>query len=419
MNIPRVQRQNGSDHLGRYYTKHSISQILVDQMFDLSPRRILDLGSGGGALALAAHKKWKNVELLTVDIDAHSNALIEASLESQSIKIKHQHLHADALSNTLPSLLKSRRKIDVGVCNPPFLIPQWQKGFSEILEDAGFSGCLPAIASIDAALLFLAQNLRLLNDGGTLGIILPDSLISAARYKRFRHELLTKYHIKRALRLPRGSFLKTDALAHILVIQKCMPLSSQIPLFRFEQAQQLSPPLSVTIEAAAERLEYEYHAANLHNTTDTNRSSPLGSLGVEITRGNLSSAQARLSNFPIFHTTDIASEKLGQWCNLQNFCTAKSNKVSPGKALITAAPGDILIARIGRNLEQKIIGVASGFPALTDCVLKLSVPPMFRQQVLTQLTSEMGQSWLKSRTYGVSARQITMADILKFPFRHN
>jgi hypothetical protein len=70
------------------------------------------------------------------------------------------------------------------------LVHEWRKEYSEIIEDAGFSGSLPAITSTDAAVLFLAQNLRLIADGGNVGIIVPDSLVCAEKYLRFRASLL-------------------------------------------------------------------------------------------------------------------------------------------------------------------------------------------------------------------------------------
>ena len=37
------------------------------------------------------------------------------------------------------------------------------------------------------------------------------------------------------------------------------------------------------------------------------------------------------------------------------------------------------------------------------------------ERVLAQLSSRRGQSWLRSRCYGVSAKQLSKADLLTFP----
>ena len=82
---------------------------------------------------------------------------------------------------------------------------------------------------------------------------------------------------------------------------------------------------------------------------------------------------------------------------------------------ICAEPGDILLARVGRNLEYKIIGVAEGYPVLTDCIYRIRVQEEHKKHVLQQLSSVEGKAWLSSRCYGVSAKQLSKADLLTFP----
>lgn len=175
-----------SDELGRYYTRADIGELLVDYMGSTAPYGVLDLGSGVGSLSEAAARRWSNSNILTVDVDQAVSAQIRAALNLRA-EGRHAHLRADALSSRLPLLIRAQLdKIDAAVCNPPFIKPVWRKTFDNILEDAGLSGCLPAIKDADAALLFLAQNLRTLDAGATLGIILPDTMISSQRYQRFR-----------------------------------------------------------------------------------------------------------------------------------------------------------------------------------------------------------------------------------------
>ena len=48
----------------------------------------------------------------------------------------------------------------------------------------------------------------------TLGIVLPDSLVSGTKYRKFRHELLRRYRVDAVVRLPSGSFMHTDAVSY-------------------------------------------------------------------------------------------------------------------------------------------------------------------------------------------------------------
>ncbi len=410
-----LNRHERSDTLGRYYTKTDISSLLIDQMTDLSPNRILDLGAGAGSLSLAALERWGNAELLTVDIDADVQVHL-SKLFNISGNYMHSHIMADALSSSLPELISAKSNfIDAAVCNPPFIIPKWRKGFAKIIEDAGFSGCLSVLSGVDAALLFLAQNLRLLSDYATLGIILPDSLVSAAKYRSFRKELLQRYLVHKVIRLPRCSFINTDAQAYIVVISKGGVSTQQVPLQKFTTDNYISHELLVDANDAIVRLDFDFHSQRLVKTKLKKARVPLGSIIEELKRGSLSSAEARFAKFPVLHTTDIIFPDIGKWSDLNRFGRVHRYLEYCKRQIVCAEPGDILVARVGRNLEQKVLGVSIGFPALTDCVYKIRVPKQFRAKVLMQLSSAEGQAWLASRAYGVSAKQLTKADLLAFP----
>ena len=80
-----------------------------------------------------------------------------------------------------------------------------------------------------------------------------------------------------------------------------------------------------------------------------------------------------------------------------------------------ARPGDLLVARVGRNLETKVLGVHSGGALLTDCIYRIRMPRNLARQALAQLSSESGRAWLASRSSGVGAKHLSMADLLTFP----
>jgi len=400
----------GPDILGRYYTRTDIGCLLIDQMTGFTPSRLLDLGAGEGSLSGAAVKRWLSVEVLTVDIDRQSSAHL-SNLFNRSCSVKHNHIRADALSHRLPELIFSRfGQIDAAVCNPPFIIPKWRKGFAKILEEAGFNGCMPVLSDVDAALLFLAQNLRLLSDWATLGIILPDSLISAVKYRRFRKELLQRYKVHKVIRLPRNSFSRTDALAYIVILSKAGSTTT-VPLQKLTKDRRLGPQLLVDVNEAIDRLDFDYHAQHLLTIESHGVHVPLSSIVKELKRGSLSTSESREFRGAAFHTSDMVLSRTGKWCDLSHFGKMLGATGLP----VSASKGDILVARVGRNLEQKIMGVSAGFPVLTDCVYRIKVPKQYRDRVLDQLSSATGQAWLASRAYGVGAKQLTKKDLLEFP----
>lgn len=400
MNLP--QRLGRSDPLGRYYTKANVGLLLVSQMPQIAPRRVLDLGAGSGALSRAALQRWASAGLLTVDVDSRASGHLRRTFGSE---VQHMHIHADALSSSLPRLLaETANCIDAAVCNPPFVEPTWRPQFNEILEEAGFTSSSPKLRSIDAAALFLAQNLRLISKGATLGIVLPDSLISSTKYRTFRKSLLERYTLKRVVKLTRNAFRNTEALAHIAILSKIGPTDGPIQLSTIADERSSF----IDRDSAIDRLDFDYHSSRQSNLPS--RYSPLRSIIKELQRGTLSSSEARRQPFPVLHTTHLTDERAGRWCN---FCSLTRTMAT--NTFVRARAGDILLARVGRNLEYKVIGISRGQPIITDSVYRIRVDRTYRRQLLERLTSEEGRQWIASRAYGVGARHLTKTDLLEFP----
>jgi len=396
---------------GRYYTKPVIGQTLVNLMNLRQPAGLIDLGVGGGSLTVAAARRWSNLHLLTIDVDPASDQHLSKLLAREEIG-SHLHLRADALEPSLAGLVREEfGKVDAAVCNPPFTTPIWKSGFDEILEESGFSGCMPVLADADSALLFLSQALRLLGQGSTLGIILPDSLISGAKYRKFRHELLRRYRVDVVVRLPTNSFMHTAALAHIVVIRKGYGGSEQVPLRKLVNGRLLDRIALVDVERAAYRMDYDYHATAVAMTwsVDQNNVRPLSDLIQSIQRGSMEASASRMAGIEVFHTTDMLPSLAGRWIAL----TQKAPIDGEGPAW--ASPGDLLVARVGRNLETKVLGVQSGGALLTDCIYRIRMPRNLARQALAQLSSESGRAWLASRSSGVGAEHLSMAELLTFP----
>lgn len=398
-----------TDHLGRYYTQHSISDLLVQQLPRERPSSVLDLGAGNGALSVAALTKWNEVSLITVDIDKDVSKIITRRIKQGEFRAQHRHLSSDALALNLKAILyqSNIKPPNIAVCNPPFLVPKWRRSYGQILEEAGFSSSLPAITSTDAAALFLAQNLRLLAEGGSLGIIVPDSLVCAEKYLGFREHLLNKYEVAQAIRLQRRSFVGTDALAHILIIKNSPPISDKIQLTCLTSDKHGS--LSITVDRceATRRLDFAYHAA--HKRKSKNK---LSTILVDLRRGNINSAQVRDARSFILHTTDITNDMRGMWLDFS------SKQFSPGiesSKTAVAEPGDIVLARVGRNAAEKVVGIAKGRVALSDCLFRLRVESEHRDLVLRALSSNAGQRWMEMHAYGVAARHLNKSDLLSFP----
>jgi type I restriction enzyme M protein len=86
-----------------------------------------------------------------------------------------------------------------------------------------------------------------------------------------------------------------------------------------------------------------------------------------------------------------------------------------GYSGVVAGPGDILLARVGKRLHQKVVFVSRGYALLTDCVYKIQAPKNLRLKVYKALTSEYGERLLISGAKGVGAQILAKKDLISFP----
>lgn len=395
-----------SDPLGRYYTDSVVGELLVNSMELASPHTVVDLGAGDGALVGEAVKIWANSRFITVDIDANSESILLPKLKG---RIFTHHI-TDALDLALAERLGLKQgEADAALCNPPYLRPKWKKHFAEILEDAGLSHVLPRMSDVPSDLLFIAQNLRLLRDNGRLGLILSDSIVSGEKFSLLRKTLVQKHRVERIIELPRRIFRNTDAKSHIFVVAKHGKASDLISIQRLEQNGLLSPQIKLPADFAEKRLDYSY-VSQTRNRTNINQRK-IADVTISILRGSVTSADRSSIGFPVFHTTDFS--ECGDAVPVEYQLSREKKEAAN---VIVASPGDILVARVGRNLCQKVCMVRSGRVAISDCILLLKVDSEYRNTILAYLRSETGRIALEAASHGVGAKFITKNSLLELNF---
>ncbi|WP_219321201.1 N-6 DNA methylase [Methylovirgula sp. HY1] len=358
----------------------------------MNPRHAIDLGSGPGCLSSAIAERWKKCQIITVDIDAYVQTEIAGG------RGRHNHYILDALDPELPyHLLDSHHKVDLAVSNPPYGSVAKFKGAAEILSAAGLPKIRNLSAECGAEIVFLGQSLRLIRDGGQAGLIVPDGLITGRAMCDLRMALATQHTIDAVVQLPRRSFLRTEAQAFILMLSKIPGGRRPIVLKKYDADGTIFPPIYLNPREAFRRLDYDFHAQQ----GLFEQSIRLGDLGVEIVRGILNSAQRTDG---AFHTSDFP-EKPGRI-----FLPGSKGEDSVSKH--SAKTGDILLARIHRNLERKVCLVAGGTAVLTDCVYRIRAPLKLRGRLFKFLRSPAGQLALASVARGTGARMISKSELL-------
>lgn len=404
-----------SDAWGRYYTSSKVSQTLVDAMTGVRPKLVLELGAGQGALASAAHRKWGGcANYVTVDTDVTACTSL-GGLISNSSHIHHAH---DALDDELADRIGvPLGSVDVGLCNPPYVRPRWRSSFGRILEDAGLSGALQSVHDAGADLLFIAQNLRLLRRRGKLGLILPDGLITGEKYRGVREVLLRQHRVELVVQLPRRAFAKTEAQTYLLVLSKRGGETDEVALSQMNDVGEISAPIAIPADVAKLRLDYSFHA--LRTTSTRSVDAPqlqrtLGTLVHELLRGSTNSNQIRSCPVPVFHLGDFPNgEVVGSVPRVPAKFIQPVSKVAvlPSTYKI-AREGDILIARIGRNLEEKVCFLPRGACVISDCIFAVRTAPENRETLLAYLLGEDGKAALKAASHGVGAKYLSRSDVL-------
>ncbi len=378
-----------------------LGEVLIDSLEDLSPVSILDLGCGGGALSVAALRRWPGRELMTVDVDAAVEAEMHRVI-SRHQGVVHRHVTADVLHHAFDSLATCGTKpIDLVISNPPYRAAEWSPVYEGMLEAAGLPAPSAVIGDIAADLIFVARAMNLVRPGGCLGLILPDSLISARKTQAFRECLLRSHRVSRVVQLPRRAFKNTDAQTYILIVERG-GTGSKVRLDRINALGEWAEPVIIDAEKATLRLDYAYHEKGAQISWPGCAS--LRELGVEIRRGNLSSLEASASADPTFHSSDFPPTVGGK---------VRLPRSAKTLTEVRAIAGDILLARVDRNLERKITIVTSGTARLTDCVLRIRCKPELVSRIRKGLLSPAGQLQLTSKIRGTGARHISVASLME------
>lgn len=408
-----------SDPWGRYYTSPIVTQALIDSIEASTPKLVLELGSGSGSLCTAAATRWQDAKLVTVDVDRQAPRRLSAG----HISRKHQHNHFvhdvldEALSDKIGLTLGS---VDVAVCNPPYIRPRWRSDFGKILEDAGLSGTLTSLHDAGADLLFLAQNLRLLRQNGKLGLILPDGLVTAEKFSGVRRALLRQHLIEQVVQLPRRVFKGTEAQTYLAVLSKAAGETDQVMLRQMGHDGRLSAAIEVPQDAAEKRLDYIFHARvnPSSRASDGHSQMTVREALTDVVRGTVCSSAIAGFRMPVFHLGDFDSRSGANVVRVvpKRFTLSdRAARLAAAKAHL-ALPGDILLARVGRALEDRLALVVHGPCVISDCVFALRATDEHRERLYRFFESDPGRHALASTAHGVAARFLSKTNLLEIQF---
>ncbi|GAB1857349.1 hypothetical protein MHTCC0001_21850 [Flavobacteriaceae bacterium MHTCC 0001] len=383
-----------NNNLGQYYTQESISRLLVSKILIKNPKNILELGIGDGSLVRSAQSKWKNSKIIGGDIDPENIKNLKNEFPNLDLFL------INGLSSKLNESLNVKLgTIDVGICNPPYLTIKKNNAIKAIIEDCKL-GSISDYSIITSDLVFLAQNLLLIRDGGELGIILPDGLLTSHQFKNFRRHLINNFQIRGVIELPDKIFKKTEAKTHILVIRKAQPKVEKTPIYLSNHKGEIIEKLIVPKNNLIHRMDYTY---NKWLNGNDNKGISLNELGAKIFRGKFSKKELFNGSYDFIHTSDLKKSI--------SFKCFKPNKRLL-KKFNCAQKGDIIISRVGKRCLERVLIVSNGATLISDCLYVIRVDEKYRKSVLDTLTSDYGKKWIQAHSHGVCAKVISKVDLL-------
>lgn len=388
------------DSLGRYYTQNTFSNLLVSNMKSQKPKKILELGAGRGALLTAASRKWSKAKLYATDIDIKSVKALVSSMPNANI------FNISALDSNLPNKISLRKSsVDVAVCNPPYLKMKSNHDFSRTFNDANLTGSL-MLPFLTSDIVFLAQNISLLKHLGELAIILPDSVITGHNFIKLRQDLLSNHSVQKIIQLPENIYPKTEALTHILYLEKGATTSNNIEIFSVDVNGKYNGCINVLSSSLEFRMDYKYHSYLSKQRKE--KSNKLSDYNPVIKRGNITNKELKKIKIPQLHTTSIKH-------GVKHLSIDKKIPKEDKTKYVFAEYGDILLARVGRGCMGKTSKVGRGKAVISDCLYRIRVEPKYRKAVFESLISSEGQEWLRSVSHGVCAKVLSKKDLLNFP----
>ena len=254
---------------------------------------------------------------------------------------------------------------------------------------------------VTSDVIFLLHNLRLLKKGGTLGIILPDGLITGKKFQILRQSLLSNHRIEAVIQLPDNSFPGIEVTTHIVILRKDMTPAARVKVMQAGVGR-INGELDVEISELEQRMDYSYWHWKLiatHAKTLT-----LAEIGADVHRGTR--AQLFFENLGInyFHTTGLPTAP--KRVTLQR---------SKSLGFRTVESRDILTARVGKRCIGRVTFVSKGNLPITDCIYRIRVPKRWVNAAWRSLISDKARDWFSAHSHGICAQVISKSDLLNFP----
>lgn len=389
---------NTQKALGQYFTPEGIANRVVAELRE-PVGKVLELGTGNGALANALLELYPLSTYLGVEIDPAMRDLGQERLRN------HRVFLSDVLNHQELSLIKELSSADAVIGNPPFIQTYASTEILGLLRDTLPSVLEKKTSKIAAELVFLAESLVRLKKGGQASFILPLKFFVSPRYQGFRKDLVTQFSDISVTQIPGKAFDKAEVDACILRFNKKREKKKTINIASSNLAGVITDSIQVNKATATVRMDYAFNRLLQDGFYQgVKRADTLSSIGVDLSRGSATRSALERSKLPYFHTTSFPKE--GNSVSLDYFEVNEFRH---------AEEGDIFVPRVGSRCLDRQAVVESGRQVYTDCIYKLRADEAQIDRIMKTLTSDFGKAWRLTNAGGSCAKFVTKSALLGMP----
>lgn len=246
---------------GQFFTPQNAASALVQMVAPRPGDRVLDLACGAGGFLVATFKYWMYHNNESLPIGSVSN-LYGVDKDEYLTRLSKIHLaclaHSPAHIQCADSLVWDTRVLgaeennfDIIFTNPPFGT-NIQSGTIETLrkyllaykykrsKDGAFMQSCEINEAVPPQVVFMEQCVRLVRPGGTIGIVVPESMISSKKYSYVVDYVLNNCRVHAVVGMPDDLFKTsgkggTHTKTCLLVLEKAtVPCDTPYDIFMAE-----------------------------------------------------------------------------------------------------------------------------------------------------------------------------------------
>ncbi len=216
--------------LGQYLTPLPVAELIADITSEAHPGSILDPFAGSGLLLDRVGDRLPESQLLGLEINPTVAQVTRAvsRLARHPIDVTDGDSFLLWAEGHLPT-------VDAVVTNPPFGSIA-TRADRDRLRAAGASEALLGLRAIPAELLGLDLSVAALRDGGFLAIVLPQSVLTNARWAEYRVDLFRRIRPHAVVSLPEETFAPFKGVAKASVLFAIKEAASLPARFSFARS---------------------------------------------------------------------------------------------------------------------------------------------------------------------------------------